>query len=189
MDYQNAEFYRLNKNSTAIIYNFADELITYRKETDDQGNLHIVEYRKVDGRKGKKVTTRRVLRPYEMSVEAFDAWKVRLTAEAHEELNKGKRETRDDFSIENLHETDMVSVDTFKEEEERIEKEQEYDRQATEAYRILSKLTPIQRERYLKNVVFHKSTVEIAAKEGVAQPSVYQSIESAKEKIEKLKNK
>ena len=68
MDYQNAEFYRLNKNSTAIIYNFADELITYRKETDDQGNLHIVEYRKVDGRKGKKVTTRRVLRPYEMSV-------------------------------------------------------------------------------------------------------------------------
>ena len=75
-----------------------------------------------------------------------------------------------------------------KEEEERIKKEQEYDRQATEAYRILSKLSPIQRKRFLENVVFNKSTVEIAAKEGVAQPSVYQSIESAKEKIEKLKN-
>ena len=29
MDYQNAEFYRLNKNNTALIFNFAGERITY----------------------------------------------------------------------------------------------------------------------------------------------------------------
>ena len=71
----------------------------------------------------------------------------------------------------------------------RKKEEQEYDNQATKAYRILSKLSPIQRKRFLKNVVFNKSTVEIAAKEGVAQPTVYESIESAKKKIETLKNK
>ncbi len=39
MDYQNAEFYKLNKNNPDLVYNFADELITYRKETDENGNL------------------------------------------------------------------------------------------------------------------------------------------------------
>ena len=53
MDYQNAEFYKLNKNNPDLVYNFADELITYRKETDENGNLQIVEYRKKNGRKAK----------------------------------------------------------------------------------------------------------------------------------------
>ena len=29
MDYQNAEFYKLNKNTPDLVYNFADEVITY----------------------------------------------------------------------------------------------------------------------------------------------------------------
>ena len=74
MDYQNAEFYKLNENNPDLVYNFADELITYRKEIDENGNLQIVEYRKKDGRKGKK-TTRRVVPSYEMTIEDFDAWK------------------------------------------------------------------------------------------------------------------
>ncbi len=72
MDYQNAEFYKLNKNNPDLVYNFADELITYRKETEENGNLQIVEYRKKDGRKGKKTTTRRVVPSHEMSIEDFD---------------------------------------------------------------------------------------------------------------------
>lgn len=79
MDYQNAEFYKLNKNTPDLVYNFADEVITYRKEEDKNGNLQIVEYRKKDGRKGKKTTTRRVVPSHEMSIEDFDAWKARLT--------------------------------------------------------------------------------------------------------------
>ena len=31
MDYQNAEFYKLNKNNPDLVYNFADELITLRE--------------------------------------------------------------------------------------------------------------------------------------------------------------
>ena len=34
MDYQNAEFFKLNKNTPDLVYNFADEVITYRKEED-----------------------------------------------------------------------------------------------------------------------------------------------------------
>ena len=59
MDYQNAEFYRLNKNNTALIYNFADEFITYRKETDDHGNLQIVESRRVDGKNSQSPSSLR----------------------------------------------------------------------------------------------------------------------------------
>ena len=43
MDYQNAEFYKLNKNNPDLVYNFADELITYRKETDENGKRSTVE--------------------------------------------------------------------------------------------------------------------------------------------------
>ena len=47
MDYQNAEFYKLNKNNPDLVYIFADETITYKKEEVD-GKLTIVEYRKKD---------------------------------------------------------------------------------------------------------------------------------------------
>ena len=54
-----------------------------------------MSYRKKDGRKGKKTTTRRVVPSHEMSIEDFDAWKARLTEEAHDYFNKDKRETRE----------------------------------------------------------------------------------------------
>ena len=50
MDYQNAEFYKLNKNNPDLVYIFADETITYKKEEVD-GKLTIVEYRKMMERK------------------------------------------------------------------------------------------------------------------------------------------
>lgn len=84
MDYQNAEFYKLNKNNPDLVYNFVDERITYRKESDENGNLQIVEYRKKDGRKG---TTRRVVSSYELTVDEFDIWKKKLEDEALDYLN------------------------------------------------------------------------------------------------------
>ena len=116
MDYQNAEFYKLNKNTPDLVYNFADEVITYRKEEDKNGNLQIVEYRKKDGRKGKKPTTRRVVPSNEKSNEDFDAWKARLTEEAHDYFNKDKRETRENVSIEKLLETDLVCYESVEDE-------------------------------------------------------------------------
>ena len=90
MDYQNAEFYKLNKNTPDLVYNFADEVITYRKEEDKNGNLQIVEYRKKDGRKGKKTTTRRVVPSHEMSIEDFDS---RYVTDSARERKPHKRTT------------------------------------------------------------------------------------------------
>ena len=186
MDYQNAEFYKLNKNNPDLVYNFADELITYRKETDENGNLQIVEYRKKDGRKGKKTTTRRVVPSHEMSIEDFDAWKKQLTEDAHEYFNKDKRETRENVSIENLLETDLVCDGSVEEEYIRAEEErQSLPKTMDVAMDILEILTPTQRSRYLKHKMFGMTTRAIAAEEGCSHKQVEKSIAQAQEKIDK----
>ena len=185
MDYQNAEFYKLNKNNPDLVYNFADELITYRKETDESGNVQIVEYRKKDGRKGKK-TTRRVVPSHEMSIEDFDAWKKQLTDDAHEYFNKDKRETRENVSIENLLETDLVCEESVEEEYLRAEEErQALPKTMKEALGILDVLTPKQRSRYIQSKVYGKSVRDIAAEEGSDWTSVWESINAAEKRIEK----
>jgi DNA-directed RNA polymerase specialized sigma24 family protein len=185
MDYQNAEFYKLNKNNPDLVYNFADELITYRKETDENGNVQIVEYRKKDGRKGKK-TTRRVVPSHDMSIEDFDAWKKQLTDDAHEYFNKDKRETRENVSIENLLETDLVCEESVEEEYLRAEEErQALPKTMKEALGILDVLTPKQRSRYIQSKVYGKSVRDIAAEEGSDWTSVWESINAAEKRIEK----
>lgn len=113
MDYQNAEFYKLNKNNPDLVYTFADETITYRKEKDENGNPCIVEYRR---KNGKRVTTRRIVPNDEMSIEDFDTWKARLTEEALEYRRYDDLTTRQNVSIENLLETDLVSTESVEEE-------------------------------------------------------------------------
>lgn len=189
MDYQNAEFYKLNKNNPDLVYNFADELITYRKE-DENGNLQIVEYRKKDGRKGKKATTRRVVPSYEMSIEDFDAWKARLTEEALEYQRFDHQTTRNNVGIENLLETDLVCEESV--EEEYIREEE--DRQALpktmkEALEILDVLTPTQKNRYLQVKYYGKTVREVADEEGCGFQRVAKSIAQAQEKIDKERAK
>ena len=186
MDFQNAEFYKLNKNNPDLVYNFADELITYRKEEDENGNLQIVEYRKKDGRNGKKATTRRVVPSTEMSIEDFDAWKARPTEEAHDYFNKDKRETRENVSIENLLETDLVCEDSVEDEFIREEDErQALPKTMDIAREIMKVLTPLQRSRYIKSKVYGKSTYAIAAEEGCDHKAVVKSLQSAQKKIDK----
>ena len=190
MDYQNAEFYKLNKNNPDLVYNFADELITYRKETDENGNLQIVEYRKKDGRKGKKATTRRVVPSYEMSIEDFDAWKEKLTKEALDYWHTDHQQTRNNVSIENLLETDLVCEESV--EEEYIREEE--DRQALpktmkEALEILDVLTPTQKNRYLQVKYYGKTVREVADEEGCGFQRVAKSIAQAQEKIDKERAK
>ena len=110
--------------------------------------------------------------------------------DALEQRRHDDRTTRNDVSIENLLETDLVATESIADELIRGEEErQAYEKQMREAQELLSKLTPIQRERYYKFAALGKTPTEIAEEEGVAQPSVFESIERAKEKIEKLKNK
>ena len=185
MDYQNAEFYKLNKNNPDLVYNFADELITYRKETDENGNLQIVEYRKKDGRKGKK-TSRRVVPSHEMSIEDFDAWKERLTEEALEYRRHDDLTTRENVSIENLLETDLVCEESVEDEYVREEEErQALPKTMDVALGILDVLTPKQRSRYIQSKVYGKSVRDIAAKEGSDWTSVWESINAAEKRIEK----
>ena len=185
MDYQNAEFYKLNKNNPDLVYNFADELITYRKETDENGNLQIVEYRKKDSRKGKK-TSRRVVPSHEMSIEDFDAWKARLTEEALEYRRHDDLTTRENVSIENLLETDLVCEESVEDEFIREEEErQALPKTMDVALGILVVLTPKQRSRYIQSKVYGKSVRDIAAEEGSDWTSVWESINAAEKRIEK----
>ena len=185
MAYQNAEFYKLNKNNPDLVYNFADELITYRKETDENSNLQIVEYRKKDGRKGKK-TSRRVVPSHEMSIEDFDAWKARLTEEALEYRRHDDLTTRENVSIENLLETDLVCEESVEDEFIREEEErQALPKTMDVALGILDVLTPKQRSRYIQSKVYGKSVRDIAAEEGSDWTSVWESINAAEKRIEK----
>ena len=190
MDYQNAEFYKLNKNNPDLVYNFADELITYRKETDEKGNLQIVEYRKKDGRKGKKATTRRVVPSYEMSIEDFDAWKARLTEEALEYRRHDDLTTRENVSIENLLETDLVCEESVEDEYIREEEERHtLPKTMKEALEILDVLTPTQKNRYLQVKYYGKTIREVADEEGCGFQRVAKSIAQAQEKIDKERAK
>ena len=186
MDYQNAEFYKLNKNNPDLVYNFADELITYRKEEDANGNLQIVEYRKKDGRKGKKATTRRVVPTTEMSIEDFDAWKARLTEEALEYRRHDDLTTRENVSIENLLETDLVCEESVEDEYIREEEErQALPKTMDVVLGILNVLTDTQRSRYVKHIAYGMTVRDIAAEEGCSHVSVVESLESAKKRIAK----
>lgn len=186
MDYQNAEFYKLNKNNPDLVYNFADELITYRKEIDENGNLQIVEYRKKDGRKGKKATTRRVVPSTEMSIEDFDAWKARLTEEALEYQRFDHQTTRNNVGLENLLETDLVCEESVEDEYLHEEEErQQYDARIAKAREVLAILTPTQRKRYVLSKAYGMTTREIAEKEGCEQRAVVKSLQQAEKKLKK----
>ena len=190
MDYQNAEFYKLNKNNPDLVYNFADELITYRKEEDENGKLQIVEYRKKDGRKGKKATTRRVVPSTEMSIEDFDAWKARLTEEALEYRRHDDLTTRENVSIENLLETDLVCEESVEDEYIREEEERHtLPKTMKEALEILDVLTPTQKNRSLQVKYYGKTIREVADEEGCGFQRVAKSIAQAQEKIDKERAK
>ena len=186
MDYQNAEFYKLNKNNPDLVYNFADELITYRKEEGANGNLQIVEYRKKDGRKGKKATTRRVVPSYEMSIEDFDAWKARLTEEALEYQRFDHQTTRNNVGLENLLETDLVYEESVEDEYLRLEEErQALPKDYKVMNELLDTLTPVQKRRYYKAKALGMSTYDIAKEEGCEQKSVWESITAAEKRLQK----
>ena len=69
MDYLNQEFYRLNKDTPDLVYNFANERITYRRELGDDGIIRIVEIRQLYGEQEK---TKRIVPSFEISVDDFD---------------------------------------------------------------------------------------------------------------------
>lgn len=186
MDYQNAEFYKLNKNTPDLVYNFANETITYKKEEID-GVLTVVEYRRKEGKKG---TVRRVVSSHEMSVADFDEWKTRLAKESLEYRRHDDLTTRQNVSIENLLNTDLVAIESVEDEYIRAEDEkQALPKTMDVANELLTILTPTQRSRYIKAKKYGKTTREIAADEGCAHQQITKSIAQAQAKINKERAK
>jgi hypothetical protein len=183
MDYQNAEFYKLNKNNPDLIFNYATGTVTYRKEATPKGKIRIVEYRKDYDKKG---TTRRVVPSHEFSVEDFDIWKQKLVDEALEYRRHDDLTTRENVNIENLLETDLVCEESVEDEYIREEEErQALPKTMSAALDILKVLTPKQRERYIKSKAYGMSTYDIAAEEGCDQKTVWESICAAEKRLEK----
>ena len=113
MDYLNQEFYRLNKDTPDLVYNFANERITYRKELGDDGIIQIVEIRQLYG---EREIIKRIVPSFEMSAADFDYWKMKLTEEALEYQNKDARETRNNVNLDELSDTIFFCTESVEDE-------------------------------------------------------------------------
>lgn len=182
MDYQNQKFYKLNKNTSDLIYNFANETITYQKEQKDNGTYQIIEIKKSNS---NNKTLRRIVPPSEMTVEEFDIWKKQLTQEAHEYQNKDARETRNNVNIDDLLETDLVSDESLEDEYFSNLTTNEIQNKKALAFELWRKLTPIQRRRFFMYKAQGKTLREIANEEGVDHKAVLRSITLAERKLQK----
>lgn len=186
MDYLNQEFYRLNKDTPDLVYNFANERITYRKEFSDDGSIQIVEIRQLYG---ERETTKRIVPSFEMSADDFDYWKRKLTEEALEYQNKDARETRNNVNLDELSDTSYLCTESVEDEyiyNESLQKELLIQEAAIKMY---EQLTPIQKRRFYKAKVLGMSTYQIAKEEGVSNVSVFESIIATEKKLRKALNK
>lgn len=186
MDYLNQEFYRLNKDTPDLVYNFANERITYRKELGDNGILQIIEIRQLYG---EREIIKRIVPSFEMSAADFDYWKMKLTEEALEYQNKDARETRNNVNLDELSDTIYLCTESVEDEyiyNESLQKDL-INREA--AIKTYEQLTPIQKRRFYKAKVLGMSTYQIAKEEGVSNVSVFESIIATEKKLRKALNK
>ena len=186
MDYLNQEFYRLNKDTPDLVYNFANERITYRKELGDDGSIQIVEVRQLYG---EREIIKRNVPSFEMSVDDFDYWKIKLTEEALEYQNKDARETRNNVNLDELSDTIYLCTESVEDEyiyNESLQKDLIIQEAAIKTY---EQLTAIQKRRFYKAKVLGMSTYEIADEEGVSNVSVFESIVAAEKKLRKVRKR
>ena len=92
-------------------------------------------------------------------------------------------QSKKNVSIHSLEETGLCAVPSPEECYIGAEKKAE---QLKKVRKALSKLTEIQRKRYLLYAVQGLSTWQIAAMEGTNQKSVYESLQAAEKKIKKV---
>lgn len=186
MDYLNQEFYRLNKDTPDLVYNFANERITYRKELGDDGIIQIVEIRQFYG---EREITKRIVPSFEMSVDDFDYWKRKLTEEALEYQNKDARETRNNVNLDELSDTIYLCTESVEDEYIRKEDLQQDLIVQEMAMKTYEQLTHIQKRRFYKAKVLGMSTYQIAKEEGVSNVSVFESIVATEKKLRKSRKK
>ena len=195
MDTQLAQLKRLNKNQNEIVYPHNGEIIIYRRETAENGEVFFTEI-KIKTETG--ITVKRKMRPDEMTAEQFDMIKPILDEETRTSFNKDWLETYLNVCFESLEETDLACVPSPEsemiEEIDRIEEEarEEADKdnpcaeRRKNAEQILDAcLTPVQKERYLMYKRDEKSSYQIGEELGIYHKSVLESIKAAEKKIKK----
>ena len=122
-----------------------------------------------------------------MTEEDFFYWKNWSDEDYCAIDRKDSIEAKHTVSIHSIEETELVSVPSAEDIViEKLSRENERVYTMKDAEAVLSKLTDIQRRRYLLYEVCGLSTPQIALSEGVSQYTVWESIDAAKKRIKKV---
>ena len=122
-----------------------------------------------------------------MTEEDFAYWKNWSDEDYYSIDRKDSIEAKHTVSIHSIEETELVSIPSTEEVVmEKLNRENERFYTMKDAEAVLSKLTDIQRRRYLLYEVYGLSTPQIALIEGVSQYTVWESIDAAKKRIKKV---
>lgn len=123
----------------------------------------------------------------EMTEEDFKYWKGWSDEDYCITDRKDSIEAKHTVSIHSIEATELVSVPSAEDIViEKLSHENERIYTMQDAEMVLSKLTDIQRRRYLLYEVCGLSTPQIALSEGVNQNAVWESITAAKARIKKF---
>ena len=122
-----------------------------------------------------------------MTEEDFKYWKNWSDEDYLIADRKDTNEAKHTVSIHSIEATELVSIPSAEDIViEKLSRESERVYTMKDAEAVLSKLTDIQRRRYLLYEVYGLSTPQIALSEGVSQYTVWESIDSAKKRIKKV---
>jgi len=165
--YANSD-YALNKHSKGIVYRFADKIV----------EITLADY--LNENPGKTEAD-------------FLALKNISDSDYHEEVKATYRQTWKDMP-ESDTEDSVLNADLSAEGEyfsgfEAIEENERYENLRGSARFALSKLTPIQRKRYVLYHIKGLTIRQIADFEGVGHTKIQKSIEGASTKIKKVLSK
>jgi len=154
--------YALNKYSEGIVYRFADRIVEITLED------YIAE---------------------NPDKTAKDFLKLKKFSD-NDYFEQDRAENAQTKKNTDLYELEGVSVkspeESFIDEIDELEEAEQKAKQIILAEKVLSKLTDVQRKRYLLYAVESFSTRQIADLEGANHKSVYESLQSAKKKIKKF---
>ena len=194
MTYDNNSFCAFNKRTgdiNTITYPFANgERVIIQRTYSDEGIAVFSEIRIEEN--GDRTIS--VLRKEEMNDDIFERTREMLIEMHHKDENKEIRFLKHTINIDEISDEALTvqSVeDDYMEELEKIEEENSPLAETMKNAMIIldSCLTDVQKERFIRHKMNEEPTTQIAASQGVAQASVYESIVTSEKKIKKFLKK
>ena len=122
-----------------------------------------------------------------MTEEDFLYWKNWSDEDYLEQIIRETNIKKHEFLFNDSDETELFWIPSAEDVViEKLHRENKRMYTMEDAEAVLSKLTDIQRRRYLLYEVYGLSTPQIALSEGVSQYTVWESIDAAKKRIKKF---